>query len=68
LSVYEGLYNTTYTIHIRRIMRKSINFFNETEEAVEKYRRTCSPIPSFTKAVNDLIKMGVEKTKGGRGG
>jgi hypothetical protein len=49
-------------------MRKSINFFNETEEAVEKYRRTCSPIPSFTKAVNDLIKMGVEKTKGGRGG
>ena len=41
-------------------MRKSITFNKDVEDAVEDYRRKAKPIPTFTKAVNDLLKKALK--------
>jgi hypothetical protein len=42
----------------RAAVRKTVRLSAETMDIVEAYRRSCNPIPSFSKAVNDLIGSG----------
>ena len=37
-------------------IRKTISFEREAKEIIEEYRREKKDIPSFTKAVNEIIK------------
>ena len=37
-------------------IRKTIHFESDTKEIIEAYRRERKDIPSFTKAVNEIIK------------
>ena len=39
-------------------IRKTISFEGDAKEIIEKYRRERKDIPSFTKAVNEIIKGG----------
>ena len=53
------------------VQRQSVSFEDEVYENIDKYRRATpygEPIPSFTKAVNILLKLGLEKAKGSHGG
>jgi len=36
--------------------RRTISFDDELFEKVEEYRRTKSPIPSFTEAVTEIVE------------
>lgn len=37
-------------------IRKTISFGSKAKEIIEEYRREKNDIPSFTKAVNEIIK------------
>ena len=37
--------------------RKTLNFDAEAMKIIEAYQKGCSPIPSFTKAVNEIVNM-----------
>ena len=37
-------------------VRKTIHFESDTKEIIEEYRRERKDIPSFTKAVNEIIR------------
>lgn len=39
-------------------IRKTIAFDKDAKEIIEEYRRERKDIPSFTKAVNEIIKGG----------
>ena len=39
-------------------IRKTIHFDSDAKEIIEEYRRERKDIPSFTKAVNEIIKGG----------
>ena len=43
--------------------RRSITFGEKIENMIEDYRRGKSPIPSFNKAVNDILANALTKRK-----
>ena len=44
-------------------MRKTITFDDELEKRIEEYRGSKRPIPSFSNAVVELVKLGLEAKK-----
>ena len=60
-----GIKDTSFYIPISslhlwfKLRRQSISFDKDVDEGVDKYRRAtpmCTPVPSFSKAVNDLLR------------